>query len=239
MKIEGRNAAKEALKQGKTIDKALVFSGHLDSVGKEIVQQLKDKKIKIQFLDKMAMDKQSENGKNQGFILFVTDFVYSEVEDILAVAEAKGEAPFVVICDSIEDPHNLGSILRSAECLGAHGVIIPKHRNVTVNETVIKVSQGATEHIKVAKVTNLNQTIESLKKAGLWIVGADMTGDDISSFKMSGSMGIVVGGEDNGISQLTKKLCDKLLKINMKGQISSLNASVAGAIFLYEVSKTR
>ncbi len=239
MKIEGRNACREALKQGKTIDKALIFNGHLDSVGKEIVADLKERKIKIQFLEKSALDRQSETGKHQGVILFVTDFVYSEVEDMLKLAEEKGESPFIVICDSIEDPHNLGSLLRTSECLGVHGVIIPKHRNVTVNETVIKTSAGATEHIKVAKVVNINKEIEALKKAGLWIVGADMGGDALGSFDLTGAIGVVVGGEDNGISPLTKKLCDKLLKIEMKGSITSLNASVAGGIFIHEVSRVR
>ncbi len=239
MKIEGRHACKEALKQGKTIDKALVFNGYLDATGKEIVAELKERKIKIQFLDKAGLDRQSETRKHQGVILFVTDFVYSEVEDILQVAKDKNEAPFVVICDSIEDPHNLGSIIRTSECLGAHGVIIPKHRNVTVNETVIKTSAGATEHIKVAKVTNINQTIDFLKENGIWIVGADMHGDALGSFDLGGAMGVVVGGEDNGISALTKKNCDKLLRIEMKGNITSLNASVAGGIFIHEVSRLR
>lgn len=239
MKIEGRNAAKEALLDGKTIDKALIFNGYLDQTGKDIVRELKERKVKIQFLDKAGLDRQSEGRKHQGVILFVTDFVYCEPEDILAVAKERGEEPFVVLCDSIEDPHNLGSILRTAECLGAHGVIIPKHRNVTVNETVAKTSAGACEHIKVAKVTNLNSAIEFLKENGIWVVGADMHGDPLGSFDLSGAMAVVVGGEDNGISQLTKKNCDKLLKIEMKGKITSLNAGVAGGIFIHEVSRLR
>lgn len=239
MKIEGRNAVFEALKAGKTIDKVLVADGSLDGSAKVLFAKLRDAKIKIQVCPRNVLDKESESGRHQGFIAYASDFVYSEVDDILALAKEKNEAPLIVVVDNLEDPHNLGGIIRSAEIFGAHGIIIPKHRSVAVNDTVIRVSVGATEYVKIAKVTNINQTLDTLKEKGLWIIGADMEGENIRNTDLSGPVALVVGGEGVGISPLTRKLCDKIVSIPMRGKINSLNASVAAGIVLYEAVKGR
>lgn len=239
MKIEGRNAVSEALKSGKTIDRVLVAEGNTDGSAKVLYAKLKDAKIKVQVVKRAVLDKESETGRHQGFIAFATDFVYSSVDDILEYAKQKGEDPLIVILDSLEDPHNLGSIIRSSEVFGVHGIIIGKHRSVSVNDTVIRVSEGASEYVKVAKVVNINTEIEKLKKQGLWVIGADMDGEDIGKSDLKGGIALVIGGENVGISPLTRKLCDKVVKIPMKGKINSLNASVAAGICLYEASKVR
>ncbi|MBR1971781.1 MAG: 23S rRNA (guanosine(2251)-2'-O)-methyltransferase RlmB [Clostridia bacterium] len=239
MKIEGRNAVSEALKSGKTIDRVLVAEGNTDGSAKVLYAKLKDAKIKVQVVKRAVLDKESETGRHQGFIAFATDFVYSSVDDILEYAKQKGEDPLIVILDSLEDPHNLGSIIRSSEVFGVHGIIIGKHRSVSVNDTVIRVSEGASEYVKVAKVVNINTEIEKLKKQGLWVIGADMDGENIAKSDLKGGIALVIGGENVGISPLTRKLCDKVVKIPMKGKINSLNASVAAGICLYEASKVR
>ena len=239
MKIEGRNAVSEALKSGKTIHRVLVAEGNTDGSAKVLYAKLKDAKIKVQVVKRAVLDKESETGRHQGFIAFATDFVYSSVDDILEYAKQKGEDPLIVILDSLEDPHNLGSIIRSSEVFGVHGIIIGKHRSVSVNDTVIRVSEGASEYVKVAKVVNINTEIEKLKKQGLWVIGADMDGENIAKSDLKGGIALVIGGENVGISPLTRKLCDKVVKIPMKGKINSLNASVAAGICLYEASKVR
>ncbi len=239
MKIEGRNAVSEALKSGKTIDRVLVAEGNTDGSAKVLYAKLKDAKIKVQVVKRAVLDKESETGRHQGFIAFATDFVYSSVDDILEYAKQKGEDPLIVILDSLEDPHNLGGIIRSSEVFGVHGIIIGKHRSVSVNDTVIRVSEGASEYVKVAKVVNINTEIEKLKKQGLWVIGADMDGENIAKSDLKGGIALVIGGENVGISPLTRKLCDKVVKIPMKGKINSLNASVAAGICLYEASKVR
>ena len=239
MKIEGRNAVSEALKSGKTIDRVLVAEGNTDGSAKVLYAKLKDAKIKVQVVKRAVLDKESETGRHQGFIAFATDFVYSSVDDILEYAKQKGEDPLIVILDSLEDPHNFGSIIRSSEVFGVHGIIIGKHRSVSVNDTVIRVSEGASEYVKVAKVVNINTEIEKLKKQGLWVIGADMDGENIAKSDLKGGIALVIGGENVGISPLTRKLCDKVVKIPMKGKINSLNASVAAGICLYEASKVR
>lgn len=239
MKIEGRNAVAEALRSGRTIEKVLVSEGNMDGSAKLLFGKIKDAKIKIQVCKRSVLDTESEGGRHQGFIAFATDFVYSEIEEILEYAKSRNEAPLLVALDCLEDPHNLGSIIRTCECLGAHGIIITKNRSVTVNDTVIRVAQGASEYVKIAKVTNLNQTLEALKKENLWIIGADMEGEDIRSADLAGNICLVIGGEGQGISTLTKKNCDKLVSIKMNGKINSLNASVATGIALYEAVKGR
>lgn len=239
MKIEGRNAITEALRSGKTIDKVLVAEGNTDGSAKVLFAKLKDAKIKIQVCKRNVLDKESETGRHQGFIAYATDFVYSEVSEILEVARERNESPFIVVLDSLEDPHNLGSIMRSAEIFGAHGIIIGKHRSVSVNDTVIRVSEGASEYVKVARVTNITNTLEELKKEGLWVIGVDMKGEDIRTSDMTGGIALVVGGEGNGISPIVRKACDKVVSIPMHGKINSLNASVAAGIALYESAKGR
>ena len=234
MKIEGRHSVNEAILGGKTIDRLIVEKGLKDASANKIIEAAKSRGIKIFFRDKVALDRESQNGKHQGFIAEITDFKYSEIEDILALAAAKKQDPFIIILDGVEDPHNLGSVLRVAECMGAHGVIIPRHRAVSVNETVIKVSSGAANHILVAKVTNVNDAIDYLKKQNVWVYAADMCGDDITKSNLKGSAAFVIGGEGGGIKKLTLEKCDKIVKIPLAGKVNSLNASVACGIVVYE-----
>lgn len=234
MKIEGRNAVSEALKAGTTIDRLLVEKGLKDAGAQRIIDEAKSRGVKIFFRDKIALDRESATKRHQGFIAEVTDYKYSELEEILSLAEEKNEPPFLLILDGVEDPHNLGSILRVAECAGAHGVIIPRHRSVSVNETVIKVSAGASAHIKVAKVTNINDTIDELKSRGVWVYCADMDGESVYKTDLTGPVAIVVGGEGRGVGKRTRSNCDGVVSLPMYGQINSLNASVATAIVVYE-----
>ena len=235
MKIYGRNAAEEALKSGTTIDRLVVQRDLRDVGANRIIQEAKDRGIKIFFRDKTALDRETEHGgRHQGFVAEVTDFKYSEPEEILALAESRGEPPFIVILDGVEDPHNLGSVIRVAECAGVHGIIIPRHRAVSVNDTVVKVSSGAAAHIKVAKVTNINNTIAELKERGVWVYAADMEGDDLYSTDLRGPVAIVVGGEGKGVSRLTREVCAGVVSIPMFGKVNSLNASVAAAVVIYE-----
>lgn len=233
MKIEGRNAVSEALKSGQTIDNLLVEK----NTNHEIIAKARKAKIKIQFVDKKTLDKISTTGKHQGFIAEVTDFVYSSVEDILS-AGTEGKR-FIVILDGIEDPHNLGSILRVCECAGVDGVIIGKNRSCTVNDTVVRVSAGASAHVKVAKVTNLNTTIEELKAKNIWVYCADMDGVSVYDVDMTGNVALVIGGEGSGVAQLVKTNCDGVVALAINGKVNSLNASVACGITVYEVVRQR
>ncbi len=234
MKIEGRNAVSEAIKAGSTIDRLLVEKGLKDASAQRLIDEAKSRGIKIFFRDKIALDRESVTKRHQGFIAEITDYRYSELEDILSYAEEKNEPPFILIADGVEDPHNLGSILRVAECAGVHGVLIPRHRAVSVNETVIKVSAGASAHVKVAKVTNIADTIEELKQRGIWVYCADMDGQSIYSVDLTGPVAIVVGGEGKGVGKRTKSCCDGVVSLPMFGKINSLNASVATAVVVYE-----
>lgn len=234
MKIEGRNAVAEALKAGTTIDRLLVEKGLKDAGAQRIIDEAKSRGVKIFFRDKQALDRESATSRHQGFIAEITDYNYSELEQILELAESKNEPPFLLILDGVEDPHNLGSILRVAECAGVHGVVIPRHRAVSVNETVIKVSAGASAHIKVAKVTNINDTISELKERGIWVYCADMDGGSLYTTDLTGPIAIVVGGEGKGVGKRTRSNCDGVVSIPMFGQVNSLNASVAAAIVVYE-----
>ena len=190
--------------------------------------------MRVTFYDREVLDRESATGKHQGFIAEVTDFKYATVDDILALAEKKNEPPFIIIADGVEDPHNLGSILRVAECAGCHGVIIPARRAVSVNETVIKVSAGAAAHVLVAKVTNVNDAVDYLKKQNVWVYCADMDGEEIYSSDLRGSIAFVVGGEGTGVKRLTKEKCDGVVSLPMFGKVNSLNASVAAALVAYE-----
>ena len=238
--IIGRNAVIEALKSDRTIECVYVSKGDLEGSIKVALGLAKDKGVVIKEADRRKLDTMCDGLNHQGIVARVTPFKYCEVNDILEDAKRKEQQPFIVILDEIEDPHNLGSIIRTAELCGVHGIIIPKRRNVGVTSTVYKCSAGAIEHMKIAKVTNINATIDMLKEQGIWIYGADIDGKDYSyNTDFSGPCALIIGSEGKGISSLTLKKCDLLVKIPMIGKINSLNASVAGGIMMYEVLKGR
>lgn len=238
--IIGRNAVIEALKSDRTIECVYVSKGDLEGSIKVALGLAKDRGVVIKEADRRKLDTMCDRLNHQGIVARVTPFKYCEVNDILEDAKRKEQQPFIVILDEIEDPHNLGSIIRTAELCGVHGIIIPKRRNVGVTSTVYKCSAGAIEHMKIAKVTNINATIDMLKEQGIWIYGADIDGKDYSyNTDFSGPCALIIGSEGKGISNLTLKKCDLLVKIPMIGKINSLNASVAGGIMMYEVLKGR
>ena len=238
--IIGRNAVIEALKSDRTIECVYVSKGDLEGSIKVALGLAKDRGVVIKEADRRKLDTMCDGLNHQGIVARVTPFKYCEVNDILEDAKRKEQQPFIVILDEIEDPHNLGSIIRTAELCGVHGIIIPKRRNVGVTSTVYKCSAGAIEHMKIAKVTNINATIDMLKEQGIWIYGADIDGKDYSyNTDFSGPCALIIGSEGKGISNLTLKKCDLLVKIPMIGKINSLNASVAGGIRMYEVLKGR
>jgi 23S rRNA (guanosine2251-2'-O)-methyltransferase len=238
--IEGRNPVLEALRSGRTIDKLLIAKGSREGSIISIIRKAKDMGIVIQEVDRRRLDELSmTDGAHQGVIAFVTPYSYAQVEDILDLASARGEAPFILVLDEITDPYNLGSIIRTAECCGAHGVIIPKRRAVGLTPAAIKASAGAVEFMLVAKVTNISDTLESLKRHGLWIAGADVEGDSYTSKDLTGPMALVVGSEGKGLGRLVKQKCDFLIKIPLRGKISSLNASVATGVIMYEMARQR
>lgn len=238
--IIGRNAVMEVVKGNRTVEALYISKGHMEGSINAIIKMAKEKKLVIKEVDRKKLDVMSGGAAHQGVIARVTPFVYSSVSDILDFAREKGEDPFIVVLDELEDPHNLGSIVRTAELCGVHGIIIPKRRNVGVTSTVYKLSVGAIEHMKIAKVTNINKTLDELKKEGVWIYGADIDGTEYSyEVDYSGPCALIIGNEGKGISHLTLKKCDKIIKIPMVGKINSLNASVAGGIMMYEVLKGR
>ncbi|MBR7162434.1 MAG: 23S rRNA (guanosine(2251)-2'-O)-methyltransferase RlmB [Clostridia bacterium] len=239
MIIYGRNPVKEAYRAGKTIEKLYLPKGAPDPVLSPIYKMAKEKRTVISYVDKYTMDKLSEGGNHQGVLAQITDFDYCSVEDILALAREKEEDLLIVLLDGITDPHNLGAIVRSAECFGAHGIVIPKHRSVGVNDTVVKVASGATEHMLIAKVTNINDTIRMLKEHNVWVYATDFDGKAPKQANLTGNTAIVIGSEGEGIKKLTKELCDDTLTIPEYGKINSLNASVATGIILYEVVRQR
>lgn len=235
MYVAGRNPVLELLKSEKQIDKLYVLKGELKGSITKIIGIAKDRKIVVQQVDKKKLDSMAQGNAHQGVVALVTGFVYSSVDEILSKAKARGEKPFVVVLDGVEDTHNLGAIIRTAECAGVHGVIIPKRRSAMVNQTVYKSSAGAVEYMKIAQVNNIVQTMDELKAKGLWLYGADAEAEkSYSDTEMTGSIGIVIGGEGKGLSRLVKDKCDVLVSIPMKGEISSLNASNAASILIYE-----
>ncbi|MBO4776645.1 MAG: 23S rRNA (guanosine(2251)-2'-O)-methyltransferase RlmB [Lachnospiraceae bacterium] len=237
--IEGRNAVLEAYRSGKCVDKIYVLDGCQDGPILTIKREAKKAGTLIKYVDKSLLDNMSETGKHQGVIAVTAAYDYADVDDILRDAKEKGEDPFVVILDNIEDPHNLGAIIRSAHQAGAHGVIIPKNRAVGLTATVARTSAGALNYIPVAKVTNISKTIEDLKKEGLWFVCADMDGETMYNLNLKGPIGVVIGSEGEGVSRLVKEKCDFIASIPMKGQIDSLNASVAAGILCFEIVRQR
>mgnify|MGYP002546594302 CR=1 FL=1 len=238
-KIEGRNPVMEAFRSGKTIDKLFILDGCEDGPVKSIVRAAKKQDTYIRFVKKERLDQLSETHQHQGVIAIAAAYTYSTVEDILAAAREKGEDPFVFILDGIEDPHNLGAIIRTANLAGAHGVIIPKHRAVGLTGTVAKTSAGALNYTPVAKVTNLSATMKELKEKGLWFVCADMGGEVMYRQNLTGAIGLVIGNEGDGVSKLVKENCDFITSIPMKGDIDSLNASVAAGVLAYEIVRQR
>ena len=241
--IMGRNPVREAVKSGRSIDRILVTAEHDGSLG-EIVAMAREKNLVIREVDRRRLDEicmpfghDGKPGNHQGIVAEIPGVEYSELSDILAYAEEKGEKPFVILLDGIEDPHNLGSIIRSAECAGAHGVVIPKRRSAPVTATVVKTSAGAAEHMRIARVVNIVAAMEQLKEAGLWIAGADMDGESMYKTDMKGGFALVIGGEGDGLGKLVKEKCDFLVSIPIKGSIDSLNAAVAAAIIMFEKNR--
>lgn len=237
--FQGRNAVLEAFRSGKTIDKLFILDGCQDGSIKSIVREAKKTDAIINYVDKERLDRLAGTGHHQGVVAIGAAYEYAEVDDILASAKEKGEDPFIFILDEIEDPHNLGAIIRTANLAGAHGVIIPKRRAVGLTATVAKTSAGAINYTPVAKVTNISQTIEELKKQGLWFVCADMGGETMYNLNLKGPIGLVIGNEGNGVSRLVKDKCDFIASIPMKGDIDSLNASVAAGVLAYEIVRQR
>lgn len=241
--IMGRNPVKEAIKSGRSIDRILVTKEHDGSLG-EILGLAKDRSLIIREVDRRKLDEicmpfghDGKTGNHQGIVAEIPGVEYSELSEILAYAEEKGEKPFIILLDGIEDPHNLGSIIRSAECAGAHGVVIPKRRSAPVTAAVVKTSAGAAEHMRIARVVNIVSAMEQLKSAGLWIAGADMGGESMYKVDMKGAFALVIGGEGDGLSKLVREKCDYLVSIPLKGSIDSLNAAVASAILMFEKNR--
>lgn len=239
LKIEGRNAVLEAFRSGKPMDKVFLLDGCMDGPLKTIAREAKKHDTIINYVKKERLEQLSETGKHQGVIAMAAAYEYAKVEDILAKAEEKGEPPFILLLDGIEDPHNLGAIIRTANLAGAHGVIIPKRRAVGLTATVAKTSAGALNYTPVAKVTNFTQTMKELKEKGMWFVGADMGGETMYQLDLTGPIGVVIGSEGDGMSKLVKENCDFIASIPMKGDIDSLNASVAAGILAYEIVRQR
>ena len=237
--IEGRNPVIEAFRSGKVIDKLYILDGCNDGPIMTIKREAKKKDTFIKYVSRERLDMMSETGMHQGVIAYTAAYEYSELEDIFALAESKGEPPFVYILDNIEDPHNLGAIIRTANLSGAHGVIIPKNRAVGLTSTVARTSAGALNYTPVVRVTNITKTIEELKKKGMWFVCADMGGDTMYDLNFTGSIGLVIGNEGDGVSRLVKEACDYVASIPMKGDIDSLNASVAAGVLGFEIVRQR
>ena len=237
--IEGRNAVLEAFRSGKTIDRLFVLDGCQDGPVRTIVREAKKHDTIVNFVPKERLDSMSETGHHQGVMAYAAAYEYAEVEDILKIAEEKGEPPFLFLLDGIEDPHNLGAIIRTANLAGAHGVIIPKRRAVGLTATVARTSAGALNYTPVTKVTNMAATIEDLKKRGIWFVCADMGGESMYRLNLTGPIGLVIGNEGEGVSRLVKEKCDMVASIPMKGDIDSLNASVATGVLAYEIVRQR
>lgn len=238
-KIEGRNAVIEALRSEKPVDKLYILDGCQDGPVMTIKRMAKNKDIFVKYVSKERLDQMSDTGHHQGVIAMAAAYEYAEVEDILQKARDKGEAPFIFLLDNIEDPHNLGAIIRTANLAGAHGVIIPKNRAVGLTATVARTSAGALNYTPVARVTNISKTIEELKKEGLWFVCADMGGETMYRLNLTGPIGLVIGNEGEGVSRLVRENCDFIASIPMKGDIDSLNASVAAGVLAYEIVRQR
>lgn len=237
--VAGRNAVMEALKGSRSVNKLIIANGSTEGSIKEIIAVAKDKGVNIQYWDRSKLDSIARGIRHQGVLAQVAPVQYAELEDILQVAKDRNEPPFIVLLDELEDPHNLGAILRTADAAGVHGVLIPKHRSCPLSATVAKTSAGAVEHVPVARVGNLVQTIKKLKQEGLWVAAADMDGKDYYDTDLTGPLLLIIGSEGQGVGRLVKEQCDFVVRIPMVGKINSLNASVAGSILMYEAMKQR
>ena len=237
MIIEGRNAVSELIKTDKTVDKVLVQNGMRDEVSRSLVKKIIESGIKLSYCDKNVLDKQSHSGRHQGFMAFVSDYEYAELEDI--IADCSGRDCLLLVLDGIEDPHNLGSIIRVAECGGLDGIIIGKHRSAAVTDSVMRISEGGANHVKIARVTNINSAIDTLKENNIWVYGLELGGGDIYKTDLRGRTAIVIGGEDTGVNKLTQKKCDGIITIKMHGKVNSLNASVACGVAVFEALRQR
>ena len=237
--IVGRNAVMQALESGRTIDSVTVAEGQRGGQAAKIIEICREKKIPVKYADSRKLDKLCGGAAHQGVAAFAAAHDYAELDDIFNLAQSRGESPFIVICDGLEDPHNLGAILRTAEAAGVHGVIIPKRNSVTLNYTVAKTSAGAIEYVPVVKVTNIAGTIDTLKDRGVWVFGADMEGTPWTELDFTGSVALVIGSEGRGLSKLVREKCDFIASLPMKGKINSLNASVAAGILMFEASRQR
>lgn len=237
--ISGRNPVSEAIRSNRPIDKILVARGEKSGAVIGIIAKARDRQIPIKEVDRTKLDYISGNSAHQGIAAFAAAKDYSTVDEILEYAQSRGEAPFIIVLDELEDPHNLGAIIRTAECAGVHGIIIPKRRSASLSYTVAKASAGAIEYMRVARVTNISGLIDSLKDKGIWVYGADMNGTDYEKCDFSGACAIVIGNEGKGISRLVRDKCDVIVSLPMKGKINSLNASVAAGILMYKAMKNR
>lgn len=239
MKIEGKNPVKELLNSDVTIEKIMIADGTNDQEVRALQKQARERGVKVEFVDRRGLDKLSETGHHQGVIAIYSEFKYADLSSTISKARADGKDIMFVVLDEVLDPHNLGSVIRVAECAGATGVIIPNRRSATVNETVVRTSAGATAYMPVIKVSNLNQAIEEMKKQNIWVYAADMDGEQMHKTNLKGDIAFVVGGEGTGVKALTKKLCDGVISIPMFGKVNSLNASVSAGIVLYEAVRQR
>ena len=237
--IVGRNAVMQALESDRTIDSVTVAEGQRGGQAAKIIEICREKRIPVKYADSRKLDKLCGGAAHQGVAAFAAAHDYAELDDIFNLAQNRGESPFIVICDGLEDPHNLGAILRTAEAAGVHGVIIPKRNSVTLNYTVAKTSAGAIEYVPVVKVTNIAGTIDTLKDRGVWVFGADMEGTPWTELDFTGSAALVIGSEGRGLSKLVREKCDFIASLPMKGKINSLNASVAAGIMMFEASRQR
>ena len=237
MKVEGRKSVYELLKTDKEIDKVLVQKDLKDDASKRLINIIRSHKVKVQLVDKYVIEKESESKRSQGFIAFTSDYKYFDIEDV--IEDTKGKDGFVVILNEILDPHNLGSIIRVCECAGVDGIVIGKDRSASVNDTVMRISAGALNHVKVARVVNINNAIDKLKENGYWVYGAEVGGEEIYKANLTGKLCLVIGGEDSGVKRLTKEKCDGIISIPMFGKVNSLNASVACGVAVYEAVRQR
>lgn len=237
MKVEGRNSVYELLKTDKNIDKILVQKDLKDDASKRLINIIRSNKVKIQIVDKYVIDKESESKRSQGFIAYVSDYKYADLEDL--IYDTKDKDGLIVILNEVLDPHNLGSIIRVCECAGVDGIVIGKDRSASVSDTVMRISAGALNHVKVAKVTNINTAIDTLKDEGYWVYGAEIGGGEMYKTNLTGKICLVIGGEDSGVKHLTKTKCDGIISIPMFGKVNSLNASVACGVVVYEAVRQR
>lgn len=237
MKTEGRNAVYELLKTDKEIDKVLVQNDLKDEASKRLINVMRSHKVKVQLVDKYVIEKESESKRHQGFIAFTSEYEYADLYDLLE--EVKDKDGFIVVLNEILDPHNLGSIIRVSECAGVDGLVISKDRSASVSDTVMRISAGAANHVKVARVTNINNAIDKLKEEGFWVYAAEVGGESLYKSNLTGKLCLVIGGEDSGVKRLTKEKCDGILSIPMFGKVNSLNASVACGVVVYEAVRQR